>query len=123
MTDEQATVENRSPVSFVDLKETLLWLLRLRIRRNVTGRSMEPTLGDGDQVFVRTCTTASVGDIVLCRHPYRADIELIKRVRSISDVGLMLFGDNPAFSTDSSSFGEVPWVHLIGTVTARVRKR
>ena len=106
----------------MDLKETLLWILRFRIRRNVNGRSMEPTLDDGDQVFVRTCQTASVGDIVLCRHPYRTDTELIKRVRSIGDEGLVLVGDNPVNSTDSSSFGDVPWVHLIGIVTARIRK-
>jgi nickel-type superoxide dismutase maturation protease len=122
MMDEQATDEHRSPVLFVNWKEALLWLVRARLRRTVTGRSMLPTLQDGDQVFVRPSKTATVGDVVLCRHPYKADIHILKRVHVVDEKGLMLFGDNPDDSTDSSSFGQVPWVHLVGIVTARVRQ-
>lgn len=119
--DEQATDEHRSPVSFVHWKDVLLWLLGVRLRRSVTGRSMEPTLHDGDQVFIRPSKTASVGDVVLCRHPYNTGIHILKRVQSVNETGLMLVGDNPTDSTDSSSFGQVPWVHMVGVVTGRVR--
>ncbi|MGB0638626.1 MAG: nickel-type superoxide dismutase maturation protease [Myxococcota bacterium] len=122
MKDEQATDQNRSPVSFVHWKDVLLWLLGSRLRKGVTGHSMEPTLNHGDQIFVRPSKVAAVGDVVLCRHPYKTETHIVKRVQSIDKTGLMLTGDNPSDSTDSSSFGRVPWVHLIGVVTSRARQ-
>jgi len=82
---------------------------------------MRPTLHNDTYVLVERTTHAGPGDIVLCRHPYRRDVHILKRVATTSDVGMHLLGDNPPASTDSSSFGEVPWTHLVGIVTAQMK--
>ena len=85
----------------------------------VAGESMNPTLQTGDTVLVRPTGHATVGNVVVSRHPFKTDSHLIKRVEAVTDDGMVLVGDNPAASTDSRSLGTVPWVHLIGVVTAR----
>lgn len=84
---------------------------------------MEPTFRHGDFVLVdpRAYTKASprVGDVVVCRHPKRSDMSLIKRVAEVDASGrLTLLGDNPEQSTDSRTLGAVPTEHVIGRVTA-----
>ncbi len=90
------------------------------------GRSMTPTLDDGDTVVVDPGAydnaDPSPGEVVLCRHPFRTDVQLVKRVSSVGPDGeLMLVGDNPAESTDSGSLSAVPRVHLKGQVMGRIR--
>ena len=81
---------------------------------------MAPTLVDGEHVLVEPSNRADVGDLVLCAHPYRSDTRIIKRVSATDDDGMTLIGDNLAQSTDSSSFGKVPWSRLIGRVCTRL---
>jgi nickel-type superoxide dismutase maturation protease len=81
---------------------------------------MSPTLSDGDHVLVAPSARAEDGDIVLCRHPHRRDTRIIKRLIRSTDMGMSLSGDNPAQSTDSASFGAVPWALLIGRVSSRM---
>ena len=81
---------------------------------------MHPTLQEGAFVLVRPTTHADVGDVVVCRHPFRPDVLIIKRVSQANEEGMVLAGDNPTASTDSSSFGVVPWVHLTGVVTTQM---
>ena len=81
---------------------------------------MLPCLADGDHVLTEPCERALVGDIVVCRHPYVTDSFVIKRVKFVDTEGLFLEGDNPTNSTDSNSFGVVPWARLIGKVTSRL---
>jgi nickel-type superoxide dismutase maturation protease len=119
---ERATASKRSPVPAVGIIELMCWLFRSRRRVQINGLSMSPALNDGDQVFVRPCSTAFPGDIVLCRHPYRTNVQIIKRVETATEDGLTLVGDNPEYSTDSKAFGCLPWIHFIGVVTARVRR-
>ena len=64
------------------------------VQRVVSGESMQPTLSDGDHVLVVPCSRAEVGDIVLCRHPYRRDTRIIKRVSAADEHGMTLIGDN-----------------------------
>ncbi len=111
----------RAPVVAVGVLELILWVLRQRIRFRVDGHSMEPALQDGVYVLVRKAQRADVGSVVLCRHPFKRDVQLIKRVDAATDSGMFLVGDNPETSTDSNSFGVVPWVHLVGVVTAQMR--
>ena len=95
----------------------LLWALLAVIglaaaRRNldvveVRGRSMAPTLLPGDRLLVARAR-ARLGDIVLARDPRAPDRELIKRVAAVDGSGLVLRGDNPAFSTDARTFGALP---------------
>ena len=118
--NKRATNSSWPPVSATGLFELLLWTLRRRRRFRVKGTSMTPTLTDGQHVLVRPATRAEPMDVVICRHPFKTDHVLIKRVTEVSDDGMILAGDNPQSSTDSQGFGRVPWKHLRGTVTSKM---
>ena len=97
----------------------LCLLTRQLARFRVTGNSMLPTLRDGEVVAVNPHVAPHPGELVLCRHPFRTDVLVIKRVSEITDDGaLVLHGDRPSESTDSRSFGPVPRVHFRGVVVA-----
>ncbi len=89
-----------------NLKELLLWILRLRRRYRVTGASMFPLLRAGDEVLADAGAyrqqPPTVGDIVVAQHPAQADLRIIKRVAAVQGDGRYhLKGDNPAASSDS----------------------
>jgi phage repressor protein C with HTH and peptisase S24 domain len=65
--------------------------------RKVTGKSMEPTLKEGDYVIVGKPSTISKGDMVVVSH---AGKEKIKRVKKIRGEKYWLEGDNQTFSSD-----------------------
>ena len=117
---ERAVHGSGRPVRRSGLLDLLLWILRRRQRVKVSGESMQPTLSEGDHVLVVPCSRAEVGDIVLCRHPYRRDTRIIKRVSAADEHGMTLTGDNAGQSTDSASFGDVSWSRLIGRICARM---
>lgn len=105
-------------------RELLLWLLRCRKRFRVTGTSMVPLLRSGDEVLVDPRAyeqvAPHVGDMVVSRHPYRADVRLVKRITAILEDGrCLLGGDNPSDSTDSRSFGAVAPQQILGRVISR----
>jgi signal peptidase I len=81
----------------------------------VRGRSMAPTLLPGDRLLVARLPLR-VGDVVLAADPRAPQRELIKRVASVGERGLILRGDNPAASTDARTFGALP----LGAVRWRV---
>ena len=74
----------------------------------VRGRSMAPTLLPGDRLLVVERSRPRVGDVVLAADPRAPDREVVKRVASIDSRGVVLRGDNPAFSTDARAFGRIP---------------
>lgn len=74
------------------------------IVRRVVGKSMLPTLLDGDIVFGRTRKKAKAGDIVIAVHKNR---EIIKRVSKITGEQCFIEGDNKQASTDSRHFGPI----------------
>ena len=85
---------------------------------------MEPTYQEGDHVLVDPRAFRDrgprQGDVVLVRHPFRRDLELVKRVAHVGDDGrLTLRGDNPAHSTDSRTYGPVDPALVRGRVTQR----
>ena len=82
---------------------------------------MEPGLPHGTIVLVRPTHSIKPDDIVLCRHPFKMDTRIVKRAVKSDKNGLFVAGDNPPQSTDSRSFGVVPWVHVIGVVTSQMR--
>ena len=98
----------------------LLWAFGRRDRYRVSGESMRPTLEPGDYVLADPRAEASVGDVVVARHPWRSDAILIKRVAAIEDGALDLRGDAPHASTDSRTIGRVPVARLLGRVTTRI---
>ena len=96
-------------------------LTRRATRHQIAGQSMEPTLSAGDVVVVDRKATPKVGDVVVCRHPFKTDVHVCKRVYDMTaESALDLRGDNAKESTDSRSYGAVPRVHLLGVVIARL---
>ena len=104
-----------------ELINLALWLIGRRHRYRIVGRSMYPTLSPGDKVWVdlRAYTGARPreGEIVLVRHPYRANLQMVKRVMRVwSDGRCIVSGDNAEESTDSRTFGAVPKAYVLGRV-------
>src|SRR5262245_33228166 len=86
------------------------------------GKSMHPTLGDGEVVLVDREAKIEVGDIVVARHPEQQNSEVVKRVERINYRGhYFLLGDNLEESNDSRHFGAVTKEYLRGKVVARLK--
>ena len=83
---------------------------------------MDPTLPHGTIVLVRSTRNVNPNDIVLCRHPFKRDTQIVKRVKECGEKGVFVVGDNPDQSTDSRSFGTIPWVRVVGVVTSKMRR-
>ncbi len=87
------------------------------------GRSMQPTLKDGEAVLVDRRAAVEVGDIVVARHPLEQTSEIIKRVAAINERGnYFLVGDNAEDSNDSRHFGAVTKKYISGKVVARLNE-
>jgi len=99
------------PTALLVVAMAVVLAARATLRRldvvQVRGRSMEPTLRHGDRLLV-VRRSARIGDIVLAADPREPEREIVKRVVGRGPGGLVLRGDNPAFSTDSRIFGTVP---------------
>ncbi len=89
----------------------------------VEGRSMAPTLEDGDYVIVRDYGPGRrrprVGDIALLDHPRLG--RLLKRLADESDGHFSLIGDGVA-TTPSIDLGSVPPERLLARVVWRVAR-
>ena len=85
------------------------------------GKSMNPTLKDGEVVLVDRAGKIEVGDIVIAKHPIEQNSEVVKRVERINDHGhYFLVGDNLQDSNDSRHFGAVTIKYIKGKVVARL---
>ena len=84
---------------------------------------MLPTLSHGEDVLVtpvQAQTKISPGDIIICCHPLKQDIRMIKRVsETFYDGGCYVLSDNVSEGSDSRSFGVVGRELVIGRVTSR----
>jgi nickel-type superoxide dismutase maturation protease len=108
----------------ITLREFLLWILRKRKRFRVSGTSMLPLLQPGEEVLINPKISDTqplrVGDIVVAQHPSEKNLQLIKRIGTISEEGqYFIIGDNLQESTDSRSFGSLRREQIIGRVTCR----
>ncbi|MCH7790637.1 MAG: hypothetical protein IH940_14535, partial [Acidobacteria bacterium] len=63
---------------------------------------MEPELHDGELILIEPTNVVGVGDLVVCRHPFRK-IEVVKRIASIDADGFIALS-SPS-GTDSDQFG------------------
>jgi nickel-type superoxide dismutase maturation protease len=84
---------------------------------------MAPLIRDGDRVFIDPNAyrrrPPRAGDIVLSRHPFRADTVLVKSVREVGEGDrVFLIGTTGSPSTDSRSFGPVLLTSLLGKVVS-----
>lgn len=83
----------------------------------VTGRSMEPTLREGDALLVRWGATAAPGALVVVRLPDRP--LSVKRAVHREPQGWWVERDNPREGTDSWALGAVPDPDVLGVVVLR----
>lgn len=100
------------------LAELMRWVARRRRAFRVTGTSMEPELRDGELILIDPRGEGSVGDIVVCGHPFRP-IDVVKRVAA-SDAGFLTLS-SPS-GTDSSQFGRVRIEEVRGRATASLSR-
>lgn len=85
----------------------------------VRGRSMLPTLRDGDRLLVRYGVPPKLGDLVLVRLPDRP--LAIKRLTHRAEDGWWVERDNPDEGVDSWQVGAIPDDDLIGVVARPLR--
>ena len=112
-----------------------LWWVRSRLLLvTIDGRSMEPSLHDGDRVLVWRTSAHRIrrGEIVIVAEP-RSNFAAaqggpgltVKRVAACADGMVVLLGDNRAESIDSRHYGPVPSDLILGRVrrltTSRAR--
>ena len=83
----------------------------------VSGLSMIPTLAPGERLLVRHNGPIVLGDIAVFEHANQFDV---KRVLRIEADGVFVQGDNDQVSTDSRSYGLIPFDDVLGTVTYRL---
>jgi len=84
----------------------------------VRGRSMEPTLRDGDRLLVRHGATPRVGALAVVRLPRRP--VAVKRVIRRERGGWWVERDNPREGVDSWLVGTVPDRDVVAVVVCRV---
>jgi signal peptidase I len=84
----------------------------------VRGRSMQPTMYDGDRLLVRHGATPRVGDVVVVRLP--DGVVAVKRATMRRDGGWWVERDNVKEGVDSWSVGAIPEVDVIAVVRARL---
>ncbi|WP_461021630.1 S24/S26 family peptidase [Thalassiella azotivora] len=88
----------------------------------VSGRSMSPTLDDGDLLLVRWHAGARAGDLVLARLPGGRPLS-VKRAVHRERAGWWVERDNPREGVDSWSVGAVPDADVVAVVLARLWPR
>jgi signal peptidase I len=85
----------------------------------VRGRSMLPTLRDGDRLMVRYGATPRLGDLVLVRLPDRP--LAVKRLTHRAEDGWWVERDNPNEGVDSWLVGAIPDDDLVAVVVRPLR--
>jgi phage repressor protein C with HTH and peptisase S24 domain len=85
----------------------------------VRGRSMLPTLREGDRLLVRYDAEPRPGALVLVRFPHRP-VAVKRLLRREPDGGLWVERDNPAEGIDSWALGAVPAADLVAVVLVRL---
>ena len=84
----------------------------------VRGRSMQPTLYDGDRLLVRHGAVPREGTLVVVRLP--DGVVAVKRATGRRDGGWWVERDNPAEGVDSWLVGAIPEPDVVAVVQVRV---
>ena len=84
---------------------------------------MLPSLKEGDIVFFeeykKNKSSLKKRQIVIFNHPLK-NKRLIKRINSVNQNNIEVFGDNIEFSEDSNKFGLVNNEKIIGIITSKL---
>ena len=90
----------------------------------VRGRSMLPTLRDGDRFLVHHGAAPEAGRLVVVRLPGRtpdgAGVVAVKRATLREPGGWWVDSDNPAEGVDSSKVGTIPDADVLAVVRCRL---
>jgi phage repressor protein C with HTH and peptisase S24 domain len=84
----------------------------------VRGRSMQPTLRDGDRLLVRHGAVPRLGDLAVVRLP--EGVLAVKRVTRREPGGWWVERDNPREGVDSWTVGAIPDPDVVAVVLLRV---
>jgi signal peptidase I len=84
----------------------------------VHGRSMQPTLHEGDRLVVHHGARPRIGDLVVVRLP--DGTVAVKRAAFRQGDGWWVERDNPAAGVDSWQVGAIPDVDVLAVVRARL---
>jgi nickel-type superoxide dismutase maturation protease len=87
----------------------------------VRGRSMLPTLRDGDRLVVRYGANPRIGQVVVARFP--GGVIVVKRVTLVDADGFWVSRDNPDEGIDSWSVGAIARDDVLGVVLGRLWPR
>ena len=87
--------------------------------RRVDGRSMEPTLSEGDVIICNKKRQYHVSDIVVAVVDGR---QVIKRIYGKTEHKVYLLGDNLIESTDSRQYGPIANELILGKCSYVYRK-
>ena len=83
---------------------------------------MWPSYKDGDEIecLEYNGQMVSVGDLIVFQHPFKNSVTCVKRVKTISDKGFFVQGDNPdpLASEASHNFGVVSTSAVIAFLKA-----
>ena len=85
----------------------------------ISGDSMNPSMKNGQEIIFKRYTNQNIliGDILLFKHPFIKNKNLVKRVKNITKSNLyFLQGDNPNHSTDSRVFGLIHKKNIIAII-------
>jgi hypothetical protein len=88
----------------------------------VRGRSMEPTLRDGDRLLVRWGRRGRPGQVIVVRLPGDRPIS-VKRLVHEDGEGAWVERDNPREGVDSWLVGALPPAGVLGVVRCRLWPR
>ena len=80
---------------------------------------MEPSMKNGQEIIFKRFTNQNIliGDVLLFKHPFIKNKNLVKRVTNITKNNLyFLQGDNPSHSTDSRAFGLIHKKNIIAII-------
>lgn len=84
----------------------------------VRGRSMQPTLWDGDRLLVRYGVAPKIGGLAVVRLP--DGVVAVKRVVRREPDGWWVERDNPAEGVDSWSAGAIADADILARVVRRI---
>ncbi len=98
-------------------------LARRYTRYCVRGVSMEPAFHDGDFLVVDRAAyrrgAPKAGHVVIATDPREPTRTVVKRAAEVTALDVTLLGDNPDHSTDSRTYGPVPYEAVLGRVVWR----